>query len=446
MAGDRTLGLARLEGLFGAAAVPQRLDHELDRALQRGIIVVIICTFWASDYLLGKLTWRDPKAILAVIGYGYAGSAFAYRLFLKQNPAGGISAQYVYLVLDPFFLILAMAADAERLAALNPFLLIVIVRCGIRYGTRTMWLEWGVTCIVSAIVLPLSGYWRRELELSVSYALLLLLIPVFFTTLIERVHKIRLIEEERARLTAMREAVDARSTFLAKISHELRSPLQSIVSALDVFEMRHGHGTTDDDALIGRMRRSSMLLNTQLRDLLTLARGQAGRLDLNPEPLEATALVEEVCASARESASEKGLALRLEVPSSAIFVVADGARIDQVLTNLVANSIRYTESGSVVFTLHPYDARVRCLRFTIADSGSGISAERLRNLFDPGQLLLSTDRKGEGSGIGLSVVRTLLDRMGGRAVVRSDVGRGTIVDVDIPAELVEADDGSTSTI
>ena len=200
-----------------------------------------------------------------------------------------------------------------------------------------MWLSWGIAVTISALLLPASQYWRAQSELALSFILTLLFVPIFFPTLIRRIHNVRILEEERARVGAMHEVVSARNAFLSKVSHELRSPLQSIVSALDVFEMRHGHGIAEDDELIGRMRRSSMLLNTQLRDLLTLARGQAGRLEMHPEPFEACTLVEGVALAAREAAKEKGLALKLSLPPAAVLVVEAAARIDQVLTNLVAN-------------------------------------------------------------------------------------------------------------
>jgi signal transduction histidine kinase/ActR/RegA family two-component response regulator len=402
----------------------------------------LVCLLWVVELRTGHPSWNRARTVLLDIAVVYALSALAYRAYLRRRPFGGLSAQYAFLVLDPLFLVLAFTLDAERLSLLHPFLIIVIVRCGIRYGTRAMWLAWWTSCITAAIALPTSQHWRNQPELSAAFAILLGFVPMFFNRLIRRVHHVRQIEEERARLNAMHEVIAARSAFLAKVSHELRSPLQSIVSALDVFEMRHGHGAAGDDELIGRMRRSSMLLNTQLRDLLTLARGQAGRLEMRPEPFEACSLVEGVVLAARDGAIEKGLTLDLALPRDAIFVVADGARIDQVLTNLVLNSIRYTDRGSVHLVLHPYDMPAKRLRFTISDTGPGISADRLPTLFQPEKLGTSTDRKGEGSGIGLAVVRTLVEHLGGLVSVRSELGVGTTFDLDIPAELIDPEESS----
>lgn len=257
---------------------------------------------------------------------------------------------------------------------------------------------------------------------------------------LERIEAEEALREERARIDALREATQARSVFLSKVSHELRSPLQSIVSALDVFEMRLGRsGAAGEDELIKRMRRASMLLNTQLRDLLTLARGQAGRLELHLVPFEVGALVEGVVCAARDAVPNKSLEIRLDLPPEPLSAISDAARIDQVLTNLVVNSARHTDSGEVRVTLHPYHVSGKCLRFTVADTGPGIPPAVLPALFDPDKLFTTGEARGDGSGIGLAVVRTLVDHLGGTISVASRLPVGTSIDVEIPAELIHVD-------
>ena len=204
--------------------------------------------------------------------------------------------------------------------------------------------------------------------------------------------------------------------------------------------MRRGPGADADDALIGRIRRSSLLLNTHLRDMLTLAKGEAGRLEMRPEPFDACALVESVAASAADLASDKKLELIVDVPGTPTFVVADGARIDQILTNLVINSTRYTETGQVRLGLARYDPAEHLLRFTVSDTGPGIPAAMLPTLLTPDRVVTGSERRGEGSGIGLAIVRTLVDHLGGHVAVQSQVGNGTTFTIDIPAEPVESDD------
>jgi len=332
-----------------------------------------------------------------------------------------------------------LVQDPETFAFFYPFVLVTVVRIGIRYGISTFYLSWLATLCASAL-LALSAFWRNEGELSLAFLLMLLCLPLFFSSLIQRIHNVRAIEQERAHFAAVHESILARSAFLAKVSHELRSPLQGIVSALDVMSMRRGPTADADDELIGRIRRSSLLLNTHLRDMLTLAKGEAGRLEMRPEPFDACALVESVAASAADLASDKKLELIVDVPSTATFVVADSARIDQILTNLVINSIRYTESGQVRLGLAGYDPAARLLRFTVSDTGPGIPAAMLPTLLTPDRVVTGSERRGEGSGIGLAIVRTLADHLGGRVEVQSQLGKGTTFTIEIPAEPVESDD------
>jgi signal transduction histidine kinase len=373
----------------------------------------------------------------------FAGSV-VYRQALPHWPALSKTLVYAFMVLDPLVVVGVLIEDPHTFAFLSPFLLVVVVRCGLRYGVRTMYFAWMATFTSAAFLLS-SEFWRSHTALTVSLLLMLALVPVLFEPLIRTIHNVQAIEAERARLAALHELASARSSFLAKVSHELRSPLQGIVSALDLIEMRHGHLQADDADLVSRMRRSSLLLNTQLRDLLTLANGEAGRLEMHPEPFEATALVGALVDSARELASAKGLDLVAFAPEKPVFVIADGARIDQVLTNLVINSIRYTDAGQVRVLLHPYEPSLGRLRFSVADTGPGISESALPTLFAPDRTLGSDERRGKGSGLGLAIVRTLLDLLGGTIDVSSRMGKGTTFTLEIPAQPVAAAESHEAT-
>lgn len=429
------IGFKRFAEYFGAHRVPQRDEHERDRALQRWIFCAIVAAFWAWGYWHGDWVWPERVAFPVFVA-ATAVVSFVYRRYLGSHPGSGVGLQYYFLLTDAPLSVGVLVQDPQTFTFLNPFLLVVVVRCGIRYGVRTMLLVWSITVCAALALLPTSVYWRSELVLTLSFLLMLALVPVFFPSLVRKIHAVRAIEEERARFVAVHEAVVARSAFLAKVSHELRSPLQGIVSALDVLEMRHGHSSGGNDELIARMRRSSLLLNTQLRDLLTLANGEAGRLEMHPSPFEACALLEGVAAGARELALARGLDLVIDLPPEAVFVIADGARIDQVLTNLAINSIRYTDVGQVRLSLHAYDASSRRLRFAVADTGPGIPEAVLPTLFAPDKIMTGAERRGEGSGIGLAIVRTLVDHLGGTISVTSRPGKGTAFKLEIPAEAV----------
>ena len=427
---------SRIAAYLGSHGIPQRDEHERQRAIQRGVASLGISIVWATRYVSEQIEWRQFQSTFFLV-LTYCASSFIYAWLLYARRSRGIWPQYAFLGLDPFFLIVVIATDPQTFAFLYAFLLVVIVPSGIRYGLRTMYFSWAVT-LAAAPLLLLNEFWRVNVELMFSLVLMLAFVPMFFASLVREIHNVRAVEAERARLDAMNEVVLARNAFLAKVSHELRSPLQGILSALDVFELRHRRANDEDDELIGRMRRSSLLLNTQLRDLLTLAKGEAGRLEMHPEPFEALALVEAMADGARDLARAKGLELVVDLPADPLFVVADGARIDQVLTNLVNNSIRYTDSGRVRIALHSHDAASGWLRFVVADTGPGIPEAVLPTLFAPDKIMTGSARRGDGSGIGLAIVRTLIDHLGGKISVTSLHGRGTTFTLDIPAEPIDA--------
>ena len=351
-------------------------------------------------------------------------TSFAFWVYLSRHPNSGISAQYVFLLLDPPVAIGILVYDPATFAFLNPLVLAIIVRCGIRFGLRTFWLAWMLTVASALALLPTSSYWQNELEITLSFRLMLALIPLLFVSLLRNIHSVRALEEERARLAAVHDVMVARSSFLAKVSHEIRSPLQSIISALDVYELRQEEADPSQAEFIARIRRSSIQLNTQVRDLLTLAKGEAGRLDIRPESFDAVGLVHTLADVLRERARARRLTLVVDAPPQPLFVVADSARIDQILTNLVVNSIRYTDLGQVRLA-SPVRHRNPKAAIRRRRQGPGIPADLLPTLLVPDRAQTGVERRGEGSGIGLAIVRTLVDHLGGTVEVASTMGRGT---------------------
>ena len=420
----------KLSNFFDAQSVPALRAHERDRATQRVVVCGTVVAIWCVESWLGR--FNRPECFVALaFSVAYFLTSLVYRSRGVGESLTSRVLLYGFLIVDPVYLIGALAVDPQTFALLHPFVLVVVIRSGIRYGLRTMYLAWAASLLATPL-LWINVFWRTEIELTLSFCSMLLLLPLFFASLIRRVHHVRAVEEERARVVAIQEHMTARSAFLARVSHELRSPLQGIVSALDVLELRPAR--PGDEEIIARLRRSSLMMNTHLRDLLTLARGEAGRLEMRPEPFEACALVDSIVAAAEPLAVAKGLHLIVRVPSDAIFVVADSARIDQILTNLVINSIRYTEVGQVRIALEPYDPSTRLLRFRVADTGPGIPAGVLPTLLEPDRAHTGAERRGEGSGIGLAIVRTLLDHLGGKVSVSSRMDQGTTFTIDIPAE------------
>jgi len=250
-----------------------------------------------------------------------------------------------------------------------------------------------------------------------------------------------LSEERRNALAAEVQAVKAKSQFLAMVSHELRSPLQAILSAINLLELGHGQGVERRSTMsrsLPVIRAAVDSLSAQVRDLLTLASGEVGRLEMRPEAFDAVALVHEVAELHRPRADEKGLVLEVVAPHSPVFVVADPTRIAQVLTNLISNAIKYTTEGSVTVALAHVCTGSGRLEIQVKDTGPGVPQNFASHMFAPYERRGTVEPDRQSAGIGLAVVHTVVTHLGGTVTFDSQSGVGTTFNVSIPvADVVE---------
>lgn len=236
------------------------------------------------------------------------------------------------------------------------------------------------------------------------------------------------MKSERHAVKIAENAVEDRNRFISMISHELRTPLQSILSGIDMLERKYVG--SNGDPYVKRIRWGSTALNRQLEDVLTLSQGQAGRLEMRPETFDAVELVRSAIERVSAKAAEKGLEARFVCDLDALFVVADPARIDQVLHNLLDNAVKYTEAGQVVLVLRYLESRE--LSIVVKDSGVGISEERIPLMTEPFRRVGTLRGKREGVGIGLAVTDVVLRNLGGSMTVTSAIGAGSEFSIRIP--------------
>lgn len=430
--------LWRLYDYIGAHTNPLRAENERDRARQRAVMPTVAVAWVYGFHLITGSQVMPNETLWIVAAMLYAAAALAFRAYLKNHPEGGVHAQYAFLALDPMIVGWALYAAPQLLAWFLVLMLVTIVRVGFRYGLNAMKVELGFAWLGVSLPLIFGPYWHAELQMSASLLLMVSWAWWLFAPLIRSVEKAKSIEIERARLESLEDSLQAKSEFLSRVSHELRSPLQGVVSAIDLFEERHIKDAAEAE-LVSQIRRGATALNTQLRDLLTLARGDVGKMEINPMRFEVGELAISVAREVGREALAKGLDLIVDTPKEPIFVVADPARIDQVLTNLLTNATRHTKSGTVTLKLHHYDGEQSALRFEVTDTGPGIDKERIPTLFDPYTRFGEITRKGEGAGLGLAIVRSVLQFLGGKVSVSSEPGRGTTFDVMIPAELLDGE-------
>lgn len=243
----------------------------------------------------------------------------------------------------------------------------------------------------------------------------------------------RAAEEELLRAKeAAESASQAKTRFLANISHELRSPLNSIIGYPELMlKGRDGELNAEQRADLETVLASGKHLLGLINELIDLAKIESGKLDLYPEPVSPGALVEEVRKSFAEAAASKGLALEMTVEGSPGPVFADRQRLRQVLFNLVQNALKFTVRGRVAIGVRADGGEAV---FSVEDTGPGISPEELRSVFERFQQSKSLERmkKGEGMGLGLHLVRHFVGMHGGRVWAKSEPGRGSSFFVSLP--------------
>lgn len=252
-------------------------------------------------------------------------------------------------------------------------------------------------------------------------------------------------------------ANQAKSRFLASVTHELRTPLHAILGFAALLD-RPGSDPADSSGqpdrhrreLIETIQRNGRTLLALINDVLDLARIESGRLDLDVQPTPLHALLRECIDGFWHAAEVKGLDLRLELGAGLPrTVLLDGRRVTQILSNLLGNAVKLTERGTV--RLHaqarprPVQSEATAgepleLRLVVADTGPGIALADQARIF--GSFVQSGPDTGQGSGLGLAIGRRLAERMGGRIDLDSAPGHGSRFTLVLPVRALAPPDGA----
>ncbi|MEM9462647.1 MAG: ATP-binding protein, partial [Myxococcota bacterium] len=232
-------------------------------------------------------------------------------------------------------------------------------------------------------------------------------------------------ERSREATMAAQMANRAKSEFLANMSHELRTPLNSIIGFSRILG-RNRAKTLDDSQLdyIGRINKSGIHLLNLINDVLDISKVEAGRLEVVDEEVNLGQIVEEVTQEMMPQVTHKGISLLVEIPGDLVRLRGDAKRLQQIVTNLVGNAIKFTDQGAVWVRVIAREGRAT--RVDVIDSGIGISPDHQKRIFEPfAQADGTTARRYGGTGLGLSISHALAQMMGFSLVVDSEPGQGS---------------------
>jgi signal transduction histidine kinase len=225
----------------------------------------------------------------------------------------------------------------------------------------------------------------------------------------------------------LEKSMQAKDRFLASMAHELRTPLNAIIGFTGMLLMKLPGPLTDDQG--GQLRtidKSAKHLLALINDLLDLAKAESGKLELSPEPVALAEVVGEVIKMMRPIAESKSLTLEVANNQPHVVLTLDRRILVQILLNLVSNAIKFTEAGSVRVEVSQHAEKgVRLATIRVVDTGIGVSPDDQARLFQPFSQVANSDKRQEGTGLGLHLSRNLAELIGGNITLQSDYGKGS---------------------
>ncbi len=228
-------------------------------------------------------------------------------------------------------------------------------------------------------------------------------------------------------------ANQAKSTFLATMSHEIRTPMNGVLGMLELLSLTRLDGA--QHAALKVIRESGKTLMRIIDDILDFSKIEAQKLAIHPEPTHLANLVEDLQNTYSGNASSKGLAIRCHIDGDiSLAVMVDPVRLRQILNNFLSNAIKFTSIGQIDIRVELVERHhdAQRLRFRVTDTGIGVSEAHQQSLFQPfAQAELNTARRYGGTGLGLSISRRLATLMGGSIAMRSEVGQGTTMTLEL---------------
>jgi two-component system phosphate regulon sensor histidine kinase PhoR len=232
-------------------------------------------------------------------------------------------------------------------------------------------------------------------------------------------------------ITKLEKLERTRQEFLLNVSHELRTPLTAIMAFVETLE----EGAIDDPEHNWRfleiIRKNARRMQELIEDILDLSSIEAGNVTLDLRPVRLAPLVNDVCSSVLARANGRQVTLSNQVPA-AVQVHADPRRLEQMLTNLVDNAVKFNREGGVVTVSCEADERVR---IAVSDTGEGIAPDQVARIFERFYRVdRARSRDLGGNGLGLAIVKHLARAHGGEAHVHSTLGEGSVFTIELPAD------------
>jgi len=320
----------------------------------------------------------------------------------------GKRAHIIDVVADPEYTLV----EAQKRAGYRTMLGVPLLRDGITIG---------VLHVLRTVVRPFTD---KQIEL----------VETFADQAVIAIENVRLFDEIQDKSRQLAEASERKSQFLASMSHELRTPLNAIIGLTEMMVTNAARfGTEKALEPLRRVNAAGTHLLSLINEVLDLSKIEAGKLELNPEPVNLARLIDEVIGTAGQLAEKNQNRLIVEAQENVGALNADPMRLKQILLNLLSNACKFTKEGEIVLRVRKVADGREWVELAVADTGIGLTAEQLAKLFqDFTQADSLTARRYGGTGLGLAISRKLARMMGGDVTVASEPGKGSVFTVRLP--------------
>jgi signal transduction histidine kinase len=260
------------------------------------------------------------------------------------------------------------------------------------------------------------------------------LVETFADQAVIAIENVRLFDEIQDKNRQLQMASENKSQFVSSMSHELRTPLNAIIGLTEMMVKNAARfGTEKAQEPLQRVNRAGTHLLGLINQVLDLSKIEAGKLDLNPQIVQLTTLINDVIGTAGQLAEQNKNRLVVDAQEDLGALTVDAMRLRQILLNLLSNACKFTKAGEVKLAARRVSNGSNFVEFAVSDTGIGMTAEQQAKLFEEfSQADAATAQRFGGTGLGLAITRKLARMMGGDVTVASEPGKGSVFTVRLP--------------